>query len=199
MHHRHSRCGAGPAGHGDCGGTERGVAHAVRLSGNSHGSAARRSGPEGLALPGAPHSPAPGREVEAIFHAGTLRYGGLGRVAVQRSWFPVPRSPDSAGQGSGQCQGRLLGTTHGELDFLIDFAGQTPGLILRPHQVRLLRDARCRPVPSQSWCVSERFDGAGEQQHRPIRNLHSRRVRRQRPARPALPDCRIPRGRRGRV
>ena len=124
---------------------------------------------------------------------------GLGRVAVQRSWFPVMRSPDSTRQGSGQCLGRLPGTAHGELDLLVDLAGQAPRLILRPHQVRLLRHPCCRPVPSQSRCVSERFDRAGEQHHRSIRNLHSRRLRRQCPARPALPYGRIPRGRRGRV
>ena len=55
------------------------------------------------------------------------------------------------------------------------------GLILRPHEVRFLCDACRRPVPSQSWCVSECFDRAGEKQHRSIRDLHSRRLRSRRP------------------
>ena len=124
---------------------------------------------------------------------------GLGRVAVQRGRFPVPRAPDSAGQGAGQSLGRRRGAAHGELDLLVDVAGQAPGLILRPHKVRVLKDTCRRSVPSQSWCVSEYFDRAGEQQHRPVGNVHSRRLRRQRPARPARPDCGIPLGRRGRV
>ena len=123
----------------------------------------------------------------------------LGRVAVHRSRFPVTRSPDSARQGSRQSLGRLLGTTHGELDLLVNLAGQAPGLILRPHQVRFLPDARGRPVPSQRWCVSQCFDRAGEQQHRPIGNLHARRPRSRWPAYPAFPDGRIPLGRRGRI
>ena len=124
---------------------------------------------------------------------------GLGRVAVHRSRFPVAHSPNSAGQGSSQGLGGLRGTAHGELDLLVDLAGQAPGMIVRPHQVRFLSDACCRAVPSQSWRVSERLDRAGEQQHRPMRNLHSRRLRSRRPAHPALPYCRIPVGRRGRV
>ena len=79
---------------------------------------------------------------------------------------PVPRNAlaGQRPQGSGQTLGRLPGTIHGELDLL---AGQAPGLILRPHQVRFLSGACGRPIPSQSWCVSECFDRAGEQQHRP--------------------------------
>ena len=65
----------------------------------------------------------------------------LGRVAVQRSRFPVAHSSDSARQGSGQSLGRVAGTTHSELDLLVDLAGQAPGLILRPHEVRFLCDA----------------------------------------------------------
>ena len=124
---------------------------------------------------------------------------GLGRVAVHRSRFPVTHSSDSSGQNSGQSLGRLAGTTHGELDLLVDLARQTPGLVFRPHEVRFLRDTCCRPVPGQSRCVSERFDRAGEEQHRSIRNLHSRRSRSRRPAYPALPYCRIPLERRGGV
>jgi len=48
---------------------------------------------------------------------------GLGRVAVHRSRFPVPHSPDSAWQGSSQSLGRLPGTTDGELDLLVDLTG----------------------------------------------------------------------------
>jgi hypothetical protein len=48
---------------------------------------------------------------------------GLGRVAVHRSRFPVPHSPDSARQGSSQSLGRLPGTTDGELDLLVDLTG----------------------------------------------------------------------------
>jgi hypothetical protein len=124
---------------------------------------------------------------------------GLGRVAVQRSRFPVTHPPDSARQGSRQSLGRLPRTTHGELDLLVNLAGQAPGLILRPHQVRVLKDARCGPVPGHSRCVSECLDRAGEQQHHPMGDLHPRRLRRQRRACPALPDCRIPLGWRGRV
>lgn len=120
----------------------------------------------------------------------------LGRIAVHRSRFPVTHSPNSARQGSGQSLGRLPGTAHGELDLLVDLTGQTPGLILRPHQVRFLRAFR-RPAPGQCWCVAECVDRAGEQQHYPIWNLHSRRLRDRDPARPALPYGRIPlRGRR---
>ena len=90
---------------------------------------------------------------------------GLGRVAVHRSRFPITHSSNSARQGSSQSLGRLHGTTHGEFDLLVNLAGQTPGLILRPHEVRFLFDACCRPAPSQSWCVSECFDRAGEEQH----------------------------------
>ena len=109
-------------------------------------------------------------------------------------------SPYSAGQGSGQSLGRLRGTTHRELDLLVDLAGQAPGLILRPHEVRFLKDLCRRAVPSQSGCVSECFDRAGEQQHRPVRDLHPRRLRsRRRRAYPALPYRRIPLGSRGRV
>ena len=61
---------------------------------------------------------------------------GLGRVAVHRSRFPVTHSSNSAWQGSSQSLGRLPGTTYGELDLLVDVASQTPGLILRPHEVR---------------------------------------------------------------
>ena len=128
-----------------------------------------------------------------------MRMLGLGRVAVHRSRFPITHSSNSARQGSGQSLGRLHGTTHGEFDLLVDLAGQTPGLILRPREVRFLFDACHRPVPSQGWCVSECFDRAGEEQHHSMRNLHSRRLRSRRPAYPALPYCRIPVGRRGRV
>ena len=76
---------------------------------------------------------------------------GLGRVAVQRSWFPVMRSPDGARQGSGQSLARLRRTADGELDLLVDLAGQAPGLILWPYQVRCRFAARQRAVPSQSW------------------------------------------------
>src|SRR5262249_25086683 len=86
----------------------------------------------------------------------------LGRVAVHGSPFPVPHSPDSAGQSSGQSLGGLPGTTHGELDLFVDLAGQAPRFILRPHEMRFLCEACRNPVPSQSWCVSECFDGAGE-------------------------------------
>jgi hypothetical protein len=45
----------------------------------------------------------------------------LGGVAVQRCRFPVVHPSDSTGQGSSQ-----------------SFAGQAPGLILGPHEVRFL-------------------------------------------------------------
>jgi hypothetical protein len=124
---------------------------------------------------------------------------GLSRVAVQRSRFPVTHSSHYARQGSGQSLGRLLGTTHSELDLLVDLVGQTPRLIFRPHEVRSLAAACCRPIPSQGRCVSECFDRAGEQQHRSVRNLHARRLRCQIPAHPALPYRGIPPGRRGRA
>ena len=107
-------------------------------------------------------------------------------------------SSNSTGKGFSQSLGRVDGTTHGELDLLVDLAGQAPGLILGPHEVRFLIAALRGAVPSQSWCVSECFDRAGEQQHGSIGNVHSRRLR-SRIRAPALPDRRIPGGRRGRV
>jgi hypothetical protein len=65
----------------------------------------------------------------------------LGRVAVQRSRFPVAHSSDRARQGFSQSLGRVPGTTHRELDLFVDLASQTPGMILRPHEVRFLGDA----------------------------------------------------------
>src|SRR5215475_917420 len=97
----------------------------------------------------------------------------LGRVAVHGSRFPVAHSSNSARQGVSQSLRRFVGTTHGELDLLVHLAGQTPGLILRPHKVRFLCDVRCGAVPSDSWCVSECVDRAGEEQHGSIGNLHS--------------------------
>ena len=102
------------------------------------------------------------------------------------------RSPDGARQGSGQSLARLRRTADGELDLLVDLAGQAPGLILWPYQVRCRSAARYRAEPSQSWCVSECFDRAGEQQHRPVGNVYARRPRSRWPAHPALPDSRIP-------
>jgi len=122
----------------------------------------------------------------------------LGGVAVQRCRFPVVHPSDSTGQGSSQSLGRVDGASHGELDLLVDLAGQAPGLILGPHEVRFLIALR-GAVPSQSWCVSEYADRAGEQQHRSMRNRHSWRLRRRDPAYPALPYRRIPTGTRGRV
>jgi hypothetical protein len=78
----------------------------------------------------------------------------LGRVAVQGCWVPVMNSSDSTGQGSSQSLGRVDGTSHGELDLLVDLAGQAPGLILGPHEVRFLVALR-RAVPSQMRRVSE--------------------------------------------
>jgi hypothetical protein len=101
----------------------------------------------------------------------------LGRVAVQRCWVPVVNPSDSTGQGSSQSLGRVYGTSHRELDLLVDLAGQAPGLILWPHEVRFLITALRRAVPSQSRRVSEYSDRAGEQQYRSIRNLHSWRFR----------------------
>jgi hypothetical protein len=122
----------------------------------------------------------------------------LGAVAVQRCRFPVVHPSYSTGQGSSQSLGRVDGASNGELDLLVDLAGQAPGLILGPHEVRFLIAALRGAVPSQSWCVSEYSDGAGEQQHRSMRNLHSWRLRIRVPA-PALPYRRIPTGRRGHV
>ena len=56
----------------------------------------------------------------------------LGGVAVQRCRFPVVHPSDSTGQGSSQSLGRVDGASHGELDLLVDLAGQAPGLILVP-------------------------------------------------------------------
>ncbi len=62
----------------------------------------------------------------------------LGGAAVQRCRFPVVHPSDSTGQGSSQSLGRVDGASHGELDLLVDLAGQAPGLILGPHEVRFL-------------------------------------------------------------
>jgi hypothetical protein len=100
-------------------------------------------------------------------------------LAVQGSRLPVAHSSNSTRQGSSQSLGRVDGASHGELDLLVDLAGQAPGLILGPHEVRFLIAALRGTVPSQSWCVSECFDRAGEQQHGSIGNLHPRRLRSQ--------------------
>jgi hypothetical protein len=86
----------------------------------------------------------------------------LGGVAVQRCRFPVVHRSDSTGQGSSKSLGRVEGASHGELDLLVDLAGQAPGLILGPHEVRFLIAALHGAVPSQSWCVSEYSDRTGE-------------------------------------
>ena len=65
----------------------------------------------------------------------------LGRVAVKGSRLSVADSSNTARKGSSQSLGRVAGTTHGELDLLLDIAGHTPGMILRPHEVRFLCDA----------------------------------------------------------
>ena len=122
----------------------------------------------------------------------------LGGVAVQRCRFPVVDPSDRTGQGSIQSLGRVEGASHGELDLLVDLAGQAPGLILGPHEVRFLIALR-GAVSRQSGCVAEYSDWAGEQQHRSMRNLHSWRLWSRGPAYPALPYRRIPTGRRGRV
>src|SRR6266516_5270373 len=122
----------------------------------------------------------------------------LGGAAVQRCRFPVVHPSDSTGQGSSQSLGRVEGASHGELALLVDLAGQAPGLILGPYEVRFLIALR-GAVPSQSWCASEYSDRTGEEQHRSMRNLHSWRRRSRVPAYPALPYRRIPAGRRGRV
>jgi hypothetical protein len=83
--------------------------------------------------------------------------------------MPVLNPSDSSGQGSSQTLGRIEGTPHGELDLFVDIAGQTPRLILWPHEVRFLV-ASCSAVPGQSWCVSENPDRSGEQQHRSMWN-----------------------------
>ena len=85
---------------------------------------------------------------------------GLALVAVHRSRFPVSHLPNGARQGFSQSLGRLLGTTHGELNLLVDVAGQTPGLILRPHEMRFLCVAFCTRVPSHSRRVFERFNAS---------------------------------------
>ena len=123
----------------------------------------------------------------------------LAGVAVQRCRFPVVHPSDSTGQGSSQSLGRVEGASDGELDLLVDLAGQTPGLILGPNEVRFLIATLRGAVPSESWCVSEYSDRAGEQQHLSMRNRHSWRLRSRVPACPALPNRRIPTGRRGRV
>lgn len=119
-------------------------------------------------------------------------------IAVQRCRLPVVHRADGTGQGSGQSSGRVDGAAHGELDLLVDLAGQAPGLVLGPHEVRFLIALRAA-VPSQSGRVSEYSDRAGEQQHRSMRNVHSRRSRGRVPACPALPYRRIPTGGRGGV
>ncbi len=123
----------------------------------------------------------------------------LGPIAVQRCWFPIAHPSDSTGQRSRESLGRLDGTSHGELDLLVDLAGQAPGLIAGPHEVRFLVTALRRAVPRQSWGVSQHFDRAGEEQHCSIRNVHAWRFRSRPPARPALPDGGIGAGRCGRV
>jgi hypothetical protein len=121
----------------------------------------------------------------------------LGGIAVQRCRVPVVNPSDSTGQGSSQSSGCVDGTSHGELDFLVDLASQAPGLILGPHEVRFLIVLR-RAVPGQGWRVSEYSDRSGEQQHRSMRDRHSWRFGRRFPA-PALPDRRVCAGGRGRV
>ncbi len=138
-----------------------------------------------VARPGSPHN-------------ADERMLALGAVAVQRCRFPVVHSSDSTGHGPSQSLGRVDRASHGELDLLVDLACQAPGMILGPHEVRFLIAVLRRAVPSQSWCVSEYSERAGEQQHGSIGNLHSRRLR-SRIRAPALPDRRIPGGRRRRA
>ncbi len=59
-------------------------------------------------------------------------------IPVQRCRIPVANPSDSTGQGSGQSSGGIDETSHRELDFLVDLASHAPGLILGPHEVRLL-------------------------------------------------------------
>ena len=124
---------------------------------------------------------------------------GLQLVAVQRSRFPVGGASNRAGQCCDQSLSGVAGATRGELDLLVDLAGQTPGLIFGPHQVRLLIAALRGSIPSQRWCVSEYLNGSGEQQHGAMRNRHPWRLRKRVPGMPALPGRRVPTRRRGRV
>jgi len=60
---------------------------------------------------------------------------------------------------------RIEGAAQGELDLLVDLAGQAPGLILGPDVVRLCLEALRRAVPDERWRVSELVDAAGEEEH----------------------------------
>jgi hypothetical protein len=127
------------------------------------------------------------------------RMPGLQLVAVQRSRFPIGGASNRAGECCGQSLSGVAGATRGELDLLVDLAGQAPGPIFGPHRVRLLIAALRGSIPSQRWCVSEDLNGSGEQQRRPMRNRHPWRLRKRVRRMPALPDRRVPIGRRGRV
>ena len=59
----------------------------------------------------------------------------VGLVAVHRCCFAVAHPPNRTGQGSIQSLSRSGGTSHGELDLLVDFAGQ--------HQARSSGHTRC--------------------------------------------------------
>jgi hypothetical protein len=62
----------------------------------------------------------------------------LGRVAIERRRLSVPHSSNPHRQGASELLGGGVGATDGELDLLVDLAGEAPGSILRPHEVRCL-------------------------------------------------------------
>src|SRR4051812_33301157 len=113
-------------------------------------------------------------------------------VAVHRSPLPVLHLSHGARQGQGQASGCGAGAAHAELDLLVHLAGQAPRLVLGPHEVGLLGHALRYAVPGQGRCVSEHADGAGEEEHLPMGDVHPRSLRGWRSGAPALPDGCVP-------
>ena len=55
----------------------------------------------------------------------------------RKALLAVADVPDRSGQGLSERRGDVVRAAHGELDLLIDVAGEAPGVVSRPHQVRL--------------------------------------------------------------
>jgi hypothetical protein len=127
------------------------------------------------------------------------RFSPLLLVTVHGCRIPVVHLANGAWKCAGQGLGGVAGASHGELDLLVDLAGQTPSLILRPHEVGLLSITCRRAVPSQLGCVSQRFDTAGEEQHFSVGNIYARRQLYRRLAAPAFPYRRVSAVRGGRM
>jgi hypothetical protein len=114
-------------------------------------------------------------------------------VAIERRWFAVAHPSNRTRQCSSQRLGRRVGATDGELDLLVDLAGEAPRLILGPHEVRVLIGGFCCAVPGQGGGVSKCADVAREEQHCSIGDVHPWRLRSRLPS-PAFPDSGVPLG-----